>query len=77
MNSGMLWFDNDPKTELPDKVQKAAAYYRKKYGQSPNLCFVNPQMLESKKVKMDQVEVKTSATIMPHHFWIGTNEIAE
>ena len=72
MNSGMLWFDNDPKTELPEKVQKAAVYYRKKYGQAPDICFVNPQMMESKKLKMEKIEVKTSPSIMPHHFWIGS-----
>jgi hypothetical protein len=44
MNLGMLWFDNDPKVTLDIKVQRAAAYYRHKYGKAPTLCFVNPTM---------------------------------
>ena len=73
MNYGMLWFDNDPKTELPNKVEKAAAYYRKKYGISPTLCYVNPQMISKKKLIAGDVEIKASATILPHHFWIGAS----
>ena len=46
MRTGMLWFDNDPKTDLPTKVLRAAAYYQKKYGCSPNLCFVHPTMIK-------------------------------
>ena len=46
MQSGMMWFDNDKQTSLSAKVNKAAAYYRKKYGRSPNLCMVNPKMLD-------------------------------
>jgi hypothetical protein len=73
VNYGMLWFDNDPKTDLPQKVNRAAAYYRRKYGQSPNLCFVNPEMATTKKGNAGEVEIKTSPTILPHHIWIGRN----
>jgi hypothetical protein len=45
MNIGMLWFDNDIKAELAAKVERAASYYRKKYGITPTLCFVHPSML--------------------------------
>lgn len=45
MKIGMLWFDNDPHTELAAKVERAAAYYRLKYGKTPTLCFVHPSML--------------------------------
>lgn len=74
MNSGMLWFDNDKKTELPDKVIKAAAYYKKKYGQNPNLCFVHPSMLTKKSPKSEKVTIKSSDVILPHHLWIGVND---
>ena len=45
MKIGMLWFDNDPHTALAAKVEKAAAYYRTKYGKTPTVCFVHPSML--------------------------------
>ena len=47
MNLGMLWFDNDPKATLDVKVERAAAYYRHKYGKTPTLCFVHPTMLSA------------------------------
>jgi hypothetical protein len=46
MNIGMLWFDNDVKTDLPSKIRRAATYYKEKYGQTPYLCFVHPSMLK-------------------------------
>ncbi len=72
MNYGMLWFDNDPTTELPKKIEQAASYYRKKYGKAPNICYVNPSMLSNENTKSKQIEIKSTPTIMPHHLWIGT-----
>lgn len=72
MQLGMLWFDNDPHSDLPAKVTRAAAYYRRKYGRSPHLCFVNPVMLdEVKKLKAGDVVVEPSPAILPNHFWLG------
>lgn len=45
MNIGMLWFDNDPKADLPAKIERAANYYQNKYGKRPTLCFVHPSHL--------------------------------
>ncbi len=71
MEVGMLWFDNDPKSDVFSKVQKAAAYYKHKYGQDPNLCFVHPSMIPAKKADSGQVCVRSNKTMLPHHFWIG------
>lgn len=45
MNIGMLWFDNDPKKSLQQKIDGAVQYYEKKYGRKPNLVFVHPTMM--------------------------------
>jgi len=81
MNIGMLWFDNDPKAEINMKIERAVAFYRTKYGKSPNLCFVHPSMLQSatdepKRLPNQNgsvVEVRTSRSVLPNHFWIGVN----
>jgi hypothetical protein len=80
MNIGMLWFDNDPKTEVSTKIARAASYYHDKYGKSPNLCFVHPSMLGAApqengngSLKGGAIEVRTSPTIRPNHFWIGVD----
>ena len=47
MNAGMFWFDNDPKTALTAKIERAVDYYRHKYGRDPNLCLIHPNMMEN------------------------------
>ena len=80
MNIGMLWFDNDTKTELPAKIDRAANYYREKYGKKPNVCFVHPSMLKlepteitNKTISRGEIEIRTSKSVLPNHFWIGIN----
>ena len=73
MEIGMLWFDNDSKNDLSSKVKKAADYYRSKYGQDPNLCYVHPSMIPEESVKTGKISVCSNHTIIPNHFWIGVN----
>jgi hypothetical protein len=74
MDIGMLWFDNDPKSDLFSKVARAAAYYQKKYGQEPNLCFVHPSMIPDKETHAGTIDVCSNSTIIPNHFWIGVGQ---
>lgn len=76
MKIGMLWFDNDPKTDLPTKIARAADYYRHKYGCIPNLVFVHPSMLKTDQPKPSGIEVRTARQVLPNHLWIGTHETA-
>jgi hypothetical protein len=81
MNIGMLWFDNDPKADLPVKIQRAVSYYQDKYGKAPNLCFVHPSMLpqpagtEPKPIKEDGVEIRANRSVLPNHLWLGINSL--
>jgi hypothetical protein len=79
MEAGMLWFDNDPKTALTAKVQRAVDYYRQKYGNIPNLCLVHPSMLPSPHAdtvegRSGKVALRPNRLIRPSHFWIGMEE---
>lgn len=72
MTVGMLWFDNDPKTTLTQKIEKAMAYYRKKYGRAPELCLVNPSMLVDKQSPdIEGITVRSYRPVLPGHLWIG------
>ena len=71
MDIGMLWFDNDPKTDLATKLIKASSYYLKKYGKAPNLCFVHPSMISQFTAKTEGLEIRQNPVIRPHHFWLG------
>ncbi|MCD4672188.1 MAG: hypothetical protein K8R77_05945 [Anaerolineaceae bacterium] len=74
MDIGMLWFDNNTKVELPVRIQKAAAYYQKKYGRKPTLCFVHPSMLSDPLDKSAGIEVKPHQMVLPNHLWLGIGE---
>ena len=82
MEVGMLWFDNDSSLDLKARVDRAAQYYTGKYGNNPNLCFVHPSMIMKDERKdsdeqtftAGQVEVRLTNSVLPHHFWIGTQE---
>ncbi len=73
MNIGMLWFDNDPQTDVSSKIKRAASYYSEKYGKAPNICFVHPSMVAEEKGRAGRIEIKTNGAVLPHHFWIGVN----
>lgn len=72
MRIGMLWFDNNPNTDLATKVNLAAAYYAKKYGSSPNLVFIHPSM-NGNTAKVGEIEIRTNRSVLPNHFWVGVN----
>ncbi|MGD2155299.1 MAG: hypothetical protein PVG14_06860 [Anaerolineales bacterium] len=82
MDVGMLWFDNDSKSDLPSKITRAASYYNKKYGVKPNLCYVNPKTVSNGhakegfkqiEAKSGGIELRTTELVLPNHFWIGIN----
>ncbi len=76
MNVGMLWLDGEKTSNFPVMVANAAIYYKKKYGQSPNLCFVHPSMLEAAGQFKDAVNiaVKSDRSILPGLLWIGVDD---
>lgn len=75
MHTGMLWFDNSQST-LNAKIQKAMAYYHKKYGRTPDLCLVHPSMLEEgqKTLEVNKLTVRPFRAVLPGHIWIGIED---
>lgn len=72
MDIGMLWFDNDTRAGLAARVERAVEYYRNKYRQVPNVCFVHPSMLLAEEsLKVQGIEIRTSNSLLPNHFWVG------
>lgn len=77
MKIGMLWYDNDPKATLETKIERAAAYYRNKYGKAPNICFVHPSSVapaETDNLQISGVEIRPSDYMLVNHFWIGLQD---
>ena len=79
MHTGLMWFDNDPRTALDAKIQKASDYYKQKFGRLPDLCLVNPSMLgESQLETIEQrglqITIRPYRPVLPGHLWIGVEE---
>jgi len=77
MRVGMLWLDDSPRRPLSEKVRRAVAYYRQKYGRQPTLCYVHPAMLPQGQLEVDGVAVRPLKDILPQHLWLGVNEARE
>ena len=74
MHLGMLWFDNTPNVTLKNRIEKAVNYYRQKYHQEPNLCLINPTMLENDGAEFGKLTVRSYGPILPGHLWIGVED---
>ncbi|MFQ6057725.1 MAG: hypothetical protein ACE5MB_02440 [Anaerolineae bacterium] len=76
MKVGLLWYDDDPKRPLADKINEAARRYYEKFGVRPNTCYVNPVSIPEGNGDLShrQVKVIPTSTILPNHFWLGVAE---
>jgi len=74
MNAGMLWFDNDPKTALTAKIERAVTYYQKKYGRKPNLCLIHPSALNGETPEDGKITIRPYRPVLPGHLWIGVED---
>lgn len=71
MKIGMVWYDNDPKKTLEDKVIEAAARYRQKHnGAVPTTGYVNPKAIEGKTAVIAGVTLLASNHLLPNHLWL-------
>jgi hypothetical protein len=68
---GLLWFDDDPRRPLSEKIEEAAQRYREKFGVDPDTCYVNPATLGDGKVNGTRVRVVPATQILPHHLLLG------
>lgn len=73
MEVGMLWFD-DSNRKLEEKIARAVAHYKEKYGQLPTLCVVNPGTLNGGVDALAGVQIKAARNVLPNHFWIGVDD---
>ena len=71
MKIGMLWFKDDKKMSLKEKLEEAAAFYLNKYGSMPNTCFVHPSTFEGKILTEAGMKVQKDKEVMENHYWIG------
>ena len=71
MREGLLWFDNDPKRSLTDKITRAATRYQSKFRQKPTICFMNKADFAGKPEKVNGIVLRAAPNVLRHHLWIG------
>jgi hypothetical protein len=76
VREGLLWFDDDPRRDLAEKVRRAAARYRQKHGRRPNVCYVHPSTLggNGEVQQAGDVRVAPLTSVLRHHFWVGEED---
>jgi len=70
MNIGMLWFDSNDATAVSKRVERAANYYKEKYGRVATLCFVHPSTL-TEPSQVGRTEIQPMDIVQANHFWLG------
>ena len=75
MDIGMLWYDDDSKRRLDEKVARAVEFYRAKYGVQPTECYVHPGLLPVDQQAMAAgVRVRGNRTVIKNHLWLGVGD---
>ena len=65
---GWLWFDDDSKSSLEDKVARAAARYQVRFGRSPRLCYVHRGTVDEHGLTCGRLQLRGAGNVLPHHF---------
>jgi hypothetical protein len=74
MREGLLWFDNDPKRKLSDKVGQAATRYQVRFGRRPTTCYLSEQDFDGKTEEVNGIRLRPVPNVRPHHFWVGVEQ---
>jgi len=77
MRIGLLWYDNDPKKTLEQRVREAMERYREKFGRAPNTCYIHPADLNGHTLALEGVRVLAASNILRNHVWVGYDEEAQ
>ena len=71
MKEGLLWFDNDPRRRVTDKVNQAATRYQVKFGRRPTICYLNEADLDGESKEVKGVRLHPAPNVLRHHYWVG------
>jgi hypothetical protein len=74
MKEGLLWFDNDPRRKLVDKISQAATRYQVRFGRKPTVCYLNVADLNGQSDEIKGIRLQVGSNVQRHHFWIGVDD---
>jgi hypothetical protein len=68
-----VWYDDNPKKLVVEKIQEAITAYVTRFAIQPSLLLVNV----ADHMEFTNVLVRTERTVQPNTFWLAYEEIAE
>jgi hypothetical protein len=68
-----VWYDDNPKKLVVEKIQEAIAAYVTRFAIQPSLLLVNV----ADHMEFTNVLVRTERTVQPNTFWLAYEEIVE
>ena len=71
MQEGLLWFDNDTRRKLADKIGQAATRYQVKFGCQPTICYLNTVDFNDQVEAVNGIRLRPAANVLRHHLWLG------
>jgi len=78
--TGMLWFDNDPKTTLEQKVVNALKNHARRFGRGAEVVVVNPKNADgidlAELSKSCNVIIKAARYVTTQHMIVGFEDQA-
>ena len=74
MKEGLLWFDNDPRHKLADRVSQAASRYQARLRCKPTVCYVNEAEYDDQTIEVNGICLKPLSHIRPNYYWIGVDQ---
>ena len=70
MNSFMLWWDGNH-SPLENRIEKATAYYAKKFGKLPQRVDVNPHEMVDGLESYKNVIIQSNILVIPGNLFVG------
>jgi hypothetical protein len=70
MSLFLVWYDPDARRSIVEKIQDALAAYGRRFSATPNLVLISA----SDVAELAGVEVRSTRTVQPHHFWVGLTD---
>lgn len=68
----LVWFDDNSKTPVADKIQAAIAAYVGRFQDHPSLVLVNVV----DHIERSDILVRTDRMVQPNSFWVGLDDAA-
>jgi hypothetical protein len=75
---GLLWYDDDARRPVAQKIADAVARYQERLGGRPTVCQLNPRqaatLTAAKAATVPQVRLMPDETLRPNYFLVGIEE---